>query len=55
MTEDLTSAEKAAEQILTNSMPHMVGLANDALARLIVAAVRPVILAETETEDGETK
>jgi hypothetical protein len=48
MTEDLTPAEKAAEQILTNSMPHMVGLVNDSLARLIVAAVEPVIAAERD-------
>lgn len=49
MTEELTPAERAAEQVLTNALPHMVGLVNDALARMIVAAVRPAVDAEPDS------
>ena len=46
MSNELTEAERAAEQVLTRTLPYMVGLVNDALAEQIVAAVRPIIEAE---------
>lgn len=51
--EELTAAEKAAEEVITDSMPHLVGIVADALARLIVAKVRPIIEAEMDAKMGD--
>jgi hypothetical protein len=52
MNTELTEAERAAEQVLTDNIPHIVGLVGDAIARQIVAAVRPVIARETLCEEA---
>jgi hypothetical protein len=54
MSTELTEAERAAEQVLTNMLPHCVGLVNDALAQQIVAAVRPIIEAIALRDLAET-
>jgi hypothetical protein len=46
VSSELTESERAAEQILTNALPHCVGLVNDALAKQVVSAVRSIIEAE---------
>jgi hypothetical protein len=53
VSNELTEAERAAEQVLSNALPHMVGLVNDALARQITAAVAPIIKRETLAKFGD--
>jgi hypothetical protein len=55
MADELTEAERAAEKILDEALPHMAGLVNDALAQQIVAAVRPIIAAEVLGLKAETE
>jgi hypothetical protein len=43
---DLTPAEQAIEQVITRVMPHLAGLVADALARVMVKAVRGPLLEE---------
>lgn len=53
MTE-LNPAEQAVEKVLTDAMPHIVGLVADSLARAVVAAVRGPIADEVLKEaEGE--